>query len=479
MTLLLFIIGYAPLVCIGALAVRLLQGSSTVLSRMECLLYGSIAGPSMVMILMFMLSAFGSVPVNLEGMLLSFTLLAIPLAVLGWKRKMSLRSIILCTSGAKRRMQETASACKRMGWMGIAGVLLALWITLKLASGITLLMMDPAYNDDVFNNWNYRAKVIMHEEQLALALPHNPDTIAGVSTYPPTVPLLKIWIALVSGGWNDRMIALASPLWYLLALAMVWGTIKRSAGNGWALVGLYLISSLPLLLMHGSTPYADLFVALHIAVALLPLLHALQTTDVQARAVWLRIGALGTALLAMTKNEALLMHLPPILLLATAIIILSVAKKTLTIKESLRAALWYVGLLAIVLGPWLAYKYMNGLAFGNAKPIDTEFALQPGALRSLGITWVLEANFLLLPGLLIALLCARWRTAFTSPVAMLSLYVITVIAGLAAIFSLTGLSTEALRQTGSARGIIQLLPVIVILVTLLLRDWWNVFGKNT
>ncbi len=472
MILLLFLIGYVPLICIGALAMRLLQGSSTVLSRTECLLYGSIVGPTMVVVAMFVLSAFGNVPINLGGMLISYALLGIPLALLGWKQKISASCMIQSLSCTRECMRQNITHWRQLQWFHWGAAILALWIALKLASGMTLLMMDPAYNDDVFNNWNYRAKVIMHEEQLVLAFPHNPDAIAGVSAYPPTVPLLKIWIALVSGGWNDRIIALASPLWYLLALSLVWSALKRSAGIRSALLGLYVASSIPLLLMHGSTPYADLFVALHITIALLPLLHALETRDAAARMTWLRISALAAALLPLTKNEALLMHLPPILLLGGSVIIFSVTKKTLTLKQALHAALWYAGLLVIVLGPWLAYKYMNGLDFGNAKPIDTELTLQPGALRSLGITWVLEANFLLLPGLLITLLLARHRAAFLSPLAILSLYVITVIAGLAAIFSLTGLSTEALRQTGSARGIVQLLPVMVILVTLLIRDWW-------
>ncbi len=480
MTLLLFLVGFVPLACIGALTMRLLQGSSPVLSRMECILYGSIVGPTMVMIMIFILSAFAHVPIHLGGMLLAYALLCIPLLIFGWKQRLPAKRIIRSLSPAQgwNAVHETAKEFQQMKTVHWAGMLLALWIALKLASGMTLLMMDPAYNDDVFNNWNYRAKVIMHEEQLVLALPHNPNAIAGVSAYPPTVPLLKIWIALVSGGWNDRIIALASPLWYLLALGLVWSTIKRSAGRGWALLGAYLISSLPLLLMHGSTPYADLFLALHICIALLPLFHALETTDAQERSTWLRLGAFALALLPMTKSEALLIHLPPILLLVAGVLFLSIHTKTLTVKQALHAALWYAGLLAIVLGTWLTYKYMNGLAFGNAKPIDTALALQPGALRSIGITWVLEANFLLLPGLLITLLLARQRAAFGSPLAVLSLYVITVIVGLAAIFALTGLSTEALRQTGSARGIVQLLPVMVILVTMLLRDWWGALDRE-
>jgi len=38
------------------------------------------------------------------------------------------------------------------------------------------------------------------------------------------------------------------------------------------------------------------------------------------------------------------------------------------------------------------------------------------------------------------------------------------------IFLFTPLSTEALRQTGSARGLVQLVPIVVTLTVLLLRE---------
>ena len=104
-----------------------------------------------------------------------------------------------------------------------------------------------------------------------------------------------------------------------------------------------------------------------------------------------------------------------------------------------------------------------------------EIFWQENILRSLFITWVLEANFLLLPGVLFGLLIVRFRTAFFSPVVTLTTFTLTAILGISMIFLFTGLSTEALRQTGSARGIVQLLPVMVVLVTVLMADMYRVF----
>jgi hypothetical protein len=472
MILLLLAIGYLPLTCIGALAVRALMGASPELTRSECALYGAVIGPTMVMDVVFLLANLG-VPIGTGAFLAAIVILLLPLALLHRKRMRSIARALATLPAQTGVRTRNWFFTAHLHPVRIACLLIGLWIVVKIVAGTTVLLTDPAYNDDVFNNWNFRAKVLLHEQTLVLDLPGDNRQDIGVSAYPPTVPLLRGYLATVGGGWNDGVIALTAPLSYLLILGLLYTTLRRSTGTAWALLGLYIGSSLPLLLMHGITPYADLFVALHILVALLPLFHALETTNSASRSSWLRVGALGAALLPMTKNEALLIHLPPILLLSMGVILWSVRGKVSDIRSALRSILWYGALLLAVLGPWLAYKYAYGLAFGNAKEIDTALAWQEGALRSLFITWVLEANFLLLPGLLAALLWLRQRRGFGSPAMILSLFVLVVTFGLIGIFTLTGLSTEALRQTGSARGIIQIVPVMVILATLLLQDWWN------
>lgn len=464
MFILSFLISLLPLVVVGWLCVRALEGKLQFLSHAERLVYGAILGPTVVMEVVFLLNAAHLLRLNLLGYLAGLLLLLLPLGCLAYRHRLSMRS---SASPAPR----SPPAADEVGSKSTIVILclFGLWLLIKCAAGMTLLMSDPSYNDDVFNNWHYRAKILHHEEQLVL----NTDN-PGVTAYPPTVPMIKVWFVLINGEWNDRLVALTSPLWYLLGLALVWCTLRRSIGRTWAIVGTYLLGSLPLFLIHGFTPYADLFVALHIGVALLPLYAALKCQSEEERSVWLRIGALGTALLPMTKNEALLMHVPPILLIAAVVIVWSVLHGKLSLRTARSSILFYIILVSAVLLPWLTYKWMNGLPFGNAKGIsDMEIVWQKNVLRSLFITWILEANFLLLPGLMLALLIARFRTAFLSPVVILTAFVLATLLGITAIFLFTGLSAEALRQTGSARGIVQLLPVMVILVMMLIESLWK------
>lgn len=469
MTPLLFCIGILPLLVIGICAVRLLEGKTTVMSPGERFIYGSIIGPVLVTEIVFLLVAGGIMRIHLGtfalaiGLLLS--VLGIPLAVRKPWKCLSFAAL----QAVPRCLLNTFRSTAR--WKAVLIAILFVWIALKMAAGIVVMMEDPVYNDDVFNNWNLRAKVLMHEQTFVLDLtPDDGNASPGVAAYPPTVALIRVWLALASGGWNDHVIALIAPWQYLLALGLVFFGISRFRKRGWGLLGIYLFSSLPLAVVHGITPYADLFLALHIAIVLLPLYNAATSREPSTIMGWLRIGALATALLPMTKNEALLIHLPLLTLIALLTVVWMALKQRLRQQEVLHALLWYISCIAVFLLPWLLYKWSNGLAFGNAKSVDLQIACDPLVLKALLTTWVYEGNFLLLPGLCTALLLLRHRTALRSPLLILTAFICITVLGLVSIFTCTGLAIEAMKQTGSGRSIIQILPVIVILTTLLMAE---------
>lgn len=465
MFIVIFLLGFLPLLLVGWLAVSALQGPARVLTRPASLVYGAILGPTIVMEVVFLLNAGNLMRLNLWAYLAALGLLLIPLGILEYRRrKQSSRPLL-----PPHLLPSLRLTIPKNKAVPVALLIVALWLLLKLAAGFTILMSDPAYNDDVFNNWSYRAKVLHHEEMLVINR-ENP----GVTAYPPTFPMIKVWFALVNGAWNDRLVVLTSPLWYLLALALVWCTLRRTMDRRWSLIGTYMLASLPLFLIHGFTPYADLFLSLHIAAALLPLTHALLSPEESDRVAWLKLSALGTALLPMTKNEALLMHLPPILLIAAGVVAWSILRGNLSRRTASSVGAAYAALVLAVLVPWLLYKWTNGLTFGNAKSIGgIDVVWQENVLKSLFITYVLEANFLLLPGILFPLLVIRYRTAFLSPLLPLTSFLLVTLLGAIGIFLFTGLSAEALRQTGSARAIVQLLPVMTVLATMLMRDVWK------
>jgi len=119
----------------------------------------------------------------------------------------------------------------------------------------------------------------------------------------------------------------------------------------------------------------------------------------------------------------------------------------------------------------VSFKLMNGLTFGNAKPIGgTSLSWQEGVLNAVWINTFFEGNWIFLFPLLIGLLIAQHKKALRTSLMALSSFIIIVYGGQLFIFLFTTVSAEALRQTGYARALVHLVPIATVLVTVLLRD---------
>jgi hypothetical protein len=81
-----------------------------------------------------------------------------------------------------------------------------------------------------------------------------------------------------------------------------------------------------------------------------------------------------------------------------------------------------------------------------------------------------EGNWNLLFPLLLLLVALARKRLFSSTLAPLSFFVLAAIALQAGLFLFTSLSVEALKQTGLARGFVQLAPLVTMLTVLLLRE---------
>jgi len=447
----------------GWLALSLIEGRSPVLFRSERWVLGSLLGLTLTMYVTFLLHIGGLVSFTRFGFLLVQLLLTIPLAVL-WYYKREDKRIPPPPSAPSKPLPK---------WLKIIIIILALWITLKVVSGFLLLVGSPPYFDDVFNNWNMRGKAFFLEQALQLELPGGNEFVSakGVSSYPPTVSMVKTWFVTIRGSWSEGLANGIHLVWYLSALALIFFGIRRLLSLPFALLGTYLLASLPLYLVHGTHAYADVFLSVHIFVVVSLLFHAFNAEDARHRSTYLRLGAFATGLFIFTKNEALVMYLPVLLLILFATLWMLRKQKKLKPQELRTALLWYAGAIAIVALPWIAFKLYHDLPFGNAKAISgLALAWQPGVLRALWITTFFEGNWLLLIPLFLGLLIARPRQAFFSPLAILTLYFAIILAGQIMLYLFTSLSTEALQQTGYARGLIQLMPVVVFITTILLAD---------
>lgn len=454
-----FIVGLGlPATC-GWLGLRLCEGHSPVLGRAERWAAGLIVGGTITMALVFALHVAMGMPLNLAGFLgTELTTLAILGGLYAWKRP----------TGAAPALP----ASPRPRFEPLVWLLLAFAVAKVAFASVTFLLLTPTYLDDTLDNWNLRGKVFFEDQRMTLALPGE-DPIAspkGVSSYPPAVPLLKASMAAIAGEWSDPLANAPHAAWFAAAATLLYAAVRRVLARHWALLAVYGYLSLPLATMHGTNPYADVFVSAHVFLAAAWMLAALKEENERRMRAWFLLAGVALGALSFTKNEGLIVYTPPLIF----ILALTLAWKWKTGRTDIRAIigeLLRVAVpLAVVALPWLLFKWANGLTFGNAKPF-TEFTIRwrENVLMSVGVNTFLEGNWLLLFPLFFGLLAWRGRAAWVAWLP-LTAFVCIVYFGQLMLFLFTDLAVEALMQTGYARGLIQLMPCIILLTALLLAN---------
>lgn len=462
MSLLAFFIGVALPTVIGWLLIKICEGKQPVLFRSERWIAAFLVGMTGMMFVHTMLQITLGIPFSFIGFM-SVQMIVL-LTLLGVCYKRSLCGLPSPKPPSSSKISKTAIV--------LLGLLLG-WTAIKIITGIaTLSLLTPSYYQDTLSNWNLRGKVLYETQELTLVMPAEDPQISprGVSSYPQAVPLAKTWLASIAGDWNEPLVNSLHPLWYLCSLGLLFFFLRRRVSLLWSLIGVYILGSLPLFLLHGTNAYADAFLAAHVLLAIgLPFLSIGEEDEGKSMS-YLRVGAVASALLTFTKNEGLLIHLLPLAVLMAALLVWRLRSG----RTVLQPFLWYLIANALVAGPWLLWKLLNGLTFGNAKSASglLTFSWQSGVLYTLGINHFSEGHLLLLSPLLLLLLVWRWRTAF-GRYAFVTAFLLIVLLGQTALYLFSALSIEALKQTGYLRGVIQVVPLMALLLTVLAADGWK------
>lgn len=460
MSILAFAVGWAIPTLVGWAGLRLAEGSTPVLGRVERWVGGAALGVTLSMWLVFALHETLGVPLSRLGFL---GIELATLAVVGgaWlARRPAGTPPELPPSGGRAR------------WETLAWILLGCAIAKAVFAATTFLLLTPTYLDDTLDNWNLRGKVFFEDQAITLVMPGEDPVLSpkGVSSYPPAVPLFKASLAAIAGEWSDPLVNAPHAVWFALATLALYAAARKRLARRWAALAAYAYLAMPLATMHGTNPYADVFVSLHVFLAASWTLDAALERDRSRLPARYLLAGIAFAALSFTKNEGVVIYLPPLVL----ILLLATDRRVRLGDVDLRAAIGLLVRAAIPLAavalPWLAFKWMNGLTFGNAKAFTAfSFYWRENVLVSVAINTFLEGNWLLLFPLLFVLLAwrrfAAWRAYLP-----LTAFLAIVYVGQLLIFLFTDLAVEAIMQTGYARGLIQLLPCVVLLTTLLVAD---------
>jgi hypothetical protein len=155
-------------------------------------------------------------------------------------------------------------------WQRFAWTVLLAWLALRFALLAAEVAWRPLYPWDAWVQWATKARV-WYELGRIVPFVHAEAWLAGATgayfdaspNYPATVPLLQVWSCIALGSWDDS--AMNWP-WLLMAVALalaIYGALRDTGLSLLAaLVGAYLVVSLPLLDAHVALAgYADLMMA--------------------------------------------------------------------------------------------------------------------------------------------------------------------------------------------------------------------------
>jgi hypothetical protein len=143
-------------------------------------------------------------------------------------------------------------------WQRIAWFLLLAWLALRVGTLAIEAGSRPLYPWDAWAEWAPKARVWYELGHMAAFVPGSAWLAGAPGAYfdpapgsPATISLLQAWGAIVLGRWDDS--ALSWPwLFMLIALGLAIYGMLREDGVGMlgALIGAYLVASLPLIDVH-------------------------------------------------------------------------------------------------------------------------------------------------------------------------------------------------------------------------------------
>lgn len=458
MSLLLLPVGFVLPTLVGWLLLQRLERQAAVLYNWERWIVSLALGTVLTMYVTFFIHVLSGLPFNLFGFL------AVQLVLLGVAFQLNGRKWNTLSAATIQEPHDEPWPT----WLKVLCIIVGVWLALKLIAGFIFLVGSPPFFDDVVNNWNMRGK--MYFIQKALVIHTGSDGGVGVGSYPPTVPMMKAWLSSLAFGWHEPLIRSIHIVWYLCNLGTVFFVLRRLVPLRWAIAGLYTIASVPLYFMHGVVPYADGFLSLHIFLSVAYLFLATRESGARRSALF-SIAALATGLLVFTKSEAVLLHLPPIAVLIVLSLILLRKAGSMEFSEVRSIIIRYACAVAAVAIPWLLFKWTNSLDFGNAKSVSgLAIEWHEGVLLSMWLNTFFEGNWAYLFPLLFMLIVWQWKKAFLSPLLIPLGFVLMVIIGQMPIYLFTPLATEVLQQTGYARGLIHLVPLVILVVMTLLYE---------
>jgi hypothetical protein len=315
-------------------------------------------------------------------------------------------AVVLGLSLSNLRLKSRLNEFKREFILGFEGPwewLLFGAIGLKVLYVFYEALIKPVVGWDALWNFSLRAKIFYFLGGIPFDRANPYFLGGGMKQYPLHLPLLETFTYILQGGWNDCLMKIIFPLYFLSMLMIFYCALRREQSRLTALFFTFLLSTLPLLVYHATIEYADFVVGAYFLAAVVYLYQFIKTKDLK----FLLLSAVIAALSAWVKDEGQIFYFICFFLLLTAV------------KFNWKYLAAYLMPFIVLLGPWIVFKQIFGLSLGNeptlsAAGLVSGFTFHPETIVKMLEKMFLSGNWHLLFGLWVLVIIFYYKKIFTT-----------------------------------------------------------------
>lgn len=326
-------------ILIGYLLISIIARRSSI-RALERFALSFLIGSGLFSFSMFILGMV-RLPIGTVNILIPWVVISFALAIIASKDRL----VVFDLKG----FVDTIGGLLTLRWYETVFLLL---ISARVCYSFIESLIKPVWGCDSFTTWSMRAKIFYFESGLSINGFKGYLLGSGHTDYPINTSLLETWIAKVLGKWDDLLIKAIFPIFFLCLLVIFYYSLRRLLPRFQSLVGTYLLTALPLLVLHSTAEYADLPVTVYYISALL---FFIRYAKDQEKGDFI-IFSLLSALAAWTKFEGLMLIFVSFILL---LVFMLHNKRTL--KANIRDIAAYSAFIASLSLPWYIFKSIVGV----------------------------------------------------------------------------------------------------------------------
>lgn len=236
------------------------------------------------------------------------------------------------------------------------------------------IIIAPTYFDDSVANYNFKPKVFYYNNSVNYVKEH-PDYLGGYRpAYPQGVPLVKTWITICLGHWEEYAVNLYTLFIFLAMGVISYFNLTRIISRILSLIFTYILLSIPLLTFHGGYAYIDIAVGLYFFSGIVYLIRWIREGDRQSFFLSALLFGVGLSI----KDEMLALFVCGAL---PALIIHQVFSRV-KIKYIIKTTAQFIGVALVFNLPWFITKIVYQLQMGP-RPDQRVFEFHPEAFSIL------------------------------------------------------------------------------------------------